>query len=184
MTVDVVFETHSLSVDNELGVASGWLGSALSEHGRVLAAELGDRRRSEGLVCVVTSDLRRAVETAEIAFAGTDVPVIEDRRLRECNYGALNGASRARRDAEGPTRVDEPYPGGESWQEAIDRVQGFLQELTQTRDGERVLIIGHMSGWYALEQLVTGAALDDVWRKEFRWHEGWTYSLSPAHPRV
>lgn len=37
MSIEVIFETHSLSVDNERGVASGWLDSCLSEKGKHLA---------------------------------------------------------------------------------------------------------------------------------------------------
>jgi 2,3-bisphosphoglycerate-dependent phosphoglycerate mutase len=179
VSVDVVFETHSWSVDNDRGVASGWLDGPLSERGRLLAAELGDRRRSDDFACVFTSDLRRAVETAEIAFAGTDTPIIEEWRLRECNYGALNGVPRARMDVEGPSRIDDRHPDGESWQEAILRVEAFLRDLMVTREGERVLIIGHMSAWYALEHLVNGIPLSEVWQMAFRWREGWSYRLSP-----
>jgi broad specificity phosphatase PhoE len=42
---------------------------------------------------VFTSDLARAVQTAEIAFAGSDLPIRRDQRLRECNYGRLNGTA-------------------------------------------------------------------------------------------
>ena len=70
VAVELVYETHSISVDNERGIATGWLPGELSEEGRRLAAELGKRRRHDGIACVFTSDLRRAVETAEIAFAG------------------------------------------------------------------------------------------------------------------
>jgi 2,3-bisphosphoglycerate-dependent phosphoglycerate mutase len=69
VSMQVVFETHSLSVDNESGIATGWLPGRLSELGKRLAVELGQRRRDDGIAVVFTSDLRRAVETAEIAFA-------------------------------------------------------------------------------------------------------------------
>ena len=49
--------------------------------------ELGERRRDDGIAAVFSSDLRRAVETAEVAFSGSDVPVLLDWRLRECDYG-------------------------------------------------------------------------------------------------
>jgi broad specificity phosphatase PhoE len=62
---EIVFETHSISTDNEAGIATGWLDGRLSESGRHHAAELGARRRSERVDAVHTSDLRRAVETAE-----------------------------------------------------------------------------------------------------------------------
>ena len=71
----LVFETHALTTDNERGIATGWLGGVLSQHGRALAAELGARRRHDGIDEVLCSDLARAVETAEIAFGRTSIPV-------------------------------------------------------------------------------------------------------------
>jgi 2,3-bisphosphoglycerate-dependent phosphoglycerate mutase len=38
---------------------------------------------------VFSSDLARAVDTVDIAFAGYVVPVLLDWRLRECDYGEL-----------------------------------------------------------------------------------------------
>ena len=66
MTVEIVFETHSLSTDNEAGIATGWRQGELSEEGRRLARRLGERRRGERIDAVYASDLRRAVETAEL----------------------------------------------------------------------------------------------------------------------
>jgi broad specificity phosphatase PhoE len=91
----IVFETHSVTEDNERGFATGWLPGRLSERGRVLAHELGVRRRHDGLSAVFTSDLQRAVETTSIAFNGSGLPVLADWRLRECDFGSLNGAPRA-----------------------------------------------------------------------------------------
>jgi 2,3-bisphosphoglycerate-dependent phosphoglycerate mutase len=86
VSVEIVFETHSLTEDNESGIATGWLPGRLSEAGRRLADELGERRRSDELSAVFTSDLARAVETAELAFEGTGVPIYRDARLRECKH--------------------------------------------------------------------------------------------------
>jgi broad specificity phosphatase PhoE len=57
MPTTVVFETHSITEDNERGVATGWLPGRLSARGRGLAVELGERRRTDGLAAVVASDL-------------------------------------------------------------------------------------------------------------------------------
>src|SRR5689334_7024965 len=91
MAVAIVYETHSITTDNEAGIATGWLPGRLSEAGRELARELGRRRRDDGISAVFTSDLARAVETAGIAFAGSGIPIHQDARLRECDYGTLNG---------------------------------------------------------------------------------------------
>ena len=37
MAIDIVFEVHQLSEDNERGVATGWLHGRLSERGRTFA---------------------------------------------------------------------------------------------------------------------------------------------------
>ncbi len=47
MAIEIVFETHSWSEDNERGVATGWLPGRLSDRGRDLAHELGARRRDD-----------------------------------------------------------------------------------------------------------------------------------------
>lgn len=178
VAVAVIFETHSLTEDNELGRATGWLEGKLSERGRRLAEALGDRRRDDGIVAVYVSDLRRAVETAEIAFAGTELPIIREKRLRECNYGLLNGVPRAQLETRGPDSLDERFPEGESWREAVLRVEAFLHELALERDGDRVLVIGHMATWYGLECAANGVRLDDVFRAPFEWREGWEYELT------
>src|SRR5258708_36854624 len=88
----IVFETHSTSEDNERGIATGWLPGRLSPLGREQAAELGRRRHADGIAAVFCSDLARAAETASIAFAGSGIPILADWRLRECDYGELNGS--------------------------------------------------------------------------------------------
>jgi len=177
MSVAVVFETHSTSEDNEAGVATGWLGGRLSEAGRKQAAQLGKRRGGDGIDVVFTSDLNRAVETAQIAFGSADVPVLVDWRLRECNYRRMNGMQRTQLDAERSARLDELFPGGESWREAVQRVVVFLDELVEERDGQRVLVIGHVATRLALDQRASCRALDDLLSEQFEWQEGWEYTL-------
>ncbi len=89
MAIELVFETHSMSVDNEQGRATGWWPGQLSERGRAQARELGRRRSGDGLAAVFSSDLARAAETASAAFAGSAIPVLYDWRLRECDYGQI-----------------------------------------------------------------------------------------------
>jgi 2,3-bisphosphoglycerate-dependent phosphoglycerate mutase len=175
VSVEVVFETHSTSEDNEAGIATGWLPGRLSPTGREQALELGQRRRDDGLSAIYTSDLARAVETAGIAFSRSGLPVVEDARLRECNYGELNGTSEPLDDR--VAHLDLPYPGGESWRQAVERVMGFLDELRGESAGERVLVIGHSSTRFALEVHARGRQLEDVLAESFVWQPGWEYVL-------
>src|SRR5687767_6543029 len=122
MPIQLVFETHSISEDNEHGIATGWHDGRLSARGRALAAELAERRRDNDIQAVFSSDLGRAVETARIAFAQSAIPILLDWRLRECDYGALNGQPAVELHRDRRRYLDAAYPGGESWRQAIERV--------------------------------------------------------------
>jgi broad specificity phosphatase PhoE len=173
--VQIIFETHSTSTDNEAGIASGWRDPALSELGRAQAAELGDRRRGS-VSAVYCSDLTRAVETAEIAFGGT-LEIRTDARLREYDYGEMTGAPPAQIAAERPSRVDVPFNGGESLRDVTARVESFLEELSVEAIHGPVLLIGHSATYMALEHLLNAQPLEEIAAAAFRWQPGWTFRL-------
>jgi broad specificity phosphatase PhoE len=177
LPVELVFETHSITVDNQRGIATGWNDGRLSERGRGLGAGLGERRRNHGVDAIFSSDLGRAVETAEIAFAGSDIPVHLDARLRECNYGEWNGMPVARLAAERRHRIREPFPGGESYLDVVDRVADFLADLARDWEGRRVLVVGHSATRWALDHLLAGVPLEDLVDAPFEWREGWEFLL-------
>src|SRR5262249_56207216 len=129
----------AISEDNEHGIATGWHEGQLSERGRILAGELGARRRHDRLQAVFTSDLGRAVETARIAFGLTPIPILADWRLRECDYGTLNGQPAVDLHRDRWRYLDTPYPGGERWRHAIAPVAPALPELRSRRQGTRGL---------------------------------------------
>ena len=158
--MQIVLETHAVSEDNEHGLASGWLPGRLSERGRELARELGERRLAEGLAAVFTSDLRRALETVELAFPDCGLPVLVDWRLRECDYGSLNGGPAAQVLRECRQHLTMPYPDGESWEQAIRRVGRFLSDLPVRWSGQCVSVIGHIATRWALDHLVHGIRPD------------------------
>jgi broad specificity phosphatase PhoE len=171
--VDILFETHAISEDNERGIATGWLPGRLSERGRSLAGELGARHRDDRLAAVFSSDLARAVETVAIAFAGTGLPIRADLRLRECDYGELNGTAVARLVPRSRF-IATPFPGGESYRDVVERVRDFIADLAPY-DGLRVIVIGHSATRWALEHLLAGRALEDLVDAPFDWQPGWLY---------
>lgn len=177
MSVEIVYETHSLTTDNEAGIATGWLPGRLSDAGRRLARELGQRRRDDGIAVVFTSDLARSVETAEIAFAETGIPVRQDPRLRECDYGTLNGAPVSALAGIRSRHLREPFPGGQSYADVVRQTRDLLAELARDWDGSKILIIAHSANRWALDHLLDGAPLADLVDAPFEWREGWHYTL-------
>lgn len=189
MTIELVYETHAITTDNEAGIATGWLPGALSAAGHVSALELGARRRNDGIETVHVSDLARAVETAHIAFADGGPPVVQDARLRECNYGRLNGMPRDVLDRERATHVDEPWPDGESYRDVVARTGSFLEDLVRRSDGVRVLVIAHSANEWALEHLLRGADLAQRVAAGMTWQPGWEFVIptgwqAPRAPRA
>ena len=178
MAIEITFETHQWSEDNDRGIATGWLPGKLHERGRADARQRGEQRRHDGLAAVFTSDLRRAVETAEIAFGDTHIPILHDWRLRECDYGELNGKRAEVVIADPARHLDNPFPGGERWRQAIVRAGQILDDLPSRWDGRRLLIIGHVATKWALDHFITGVPIDELVATDFVWSaNGWEYRL-------
>lgn len=182
MSVEIIYETHSLTTDNEAGVATGWLPGQLSEQGHRLAVELGQRRRDDGVAAVLVSYLTRAVDTAHLAFGGTGIPIHQDRRLRECDYGQLNGMPTARLQTERLRHLDTPWPGGQSYQQVVDQTRDLLHDLAAEWDGARLLVIAHSANKWALDCLLNGRDLSDLIVAPFAWQEGWHCTLPTSSP--
>jgi 2,3-bisphosphoglycerate-dependent phosphoglycerate mutase len=178
MAIELVFETHCTTVDNELGRATGWLPGQLSERGRAQARELGRRRSDDQITAVFSSDLARAAQTVSVAFAGSPIPVLYDWRLRECDYGQRNGMPVTELHASRREHLDQSYPGGESWRQAVARVSRFLADLPLRWNGQRILIIGHVATRWGLDHIIGEVPLEELINEDFGWQEGWEYQVS------
>ncbi|MCD4748972.1 MAG: histidine phosphatase family protein [Thermoanaerobaculales bacterium] len=112
---------------------AGWSDPPLTDRGQREAEGLRPRLDGEDFDCIWSSDLQRAVHTARLAW-GKARP---DRRLRELNFGDLEGCSFAEVDpvyVEQATRFrDFRPPGGESCEEFRSRLEAFLNQLSPGR---------------------------------------------------
>lgn len=180
MSVYITYFVHGTTFDNEQKLSSGWNDVALSPLGEQQAMELKKVLIGHVFDVVFCSDLQRATRTASLVFGG-DVPIIEDQRIRECNYGDLNGQPSSIVEPEQEKAIYEPLPGGESYEDVKARIQEFLSMLKQEYNGKRVAIIAHMAPQLALDVLITGKtwekAFRDDWRKTKSWQPGWKYEL-------
>lgn len=182
--ITIIFEAHGTSLDNENHLSSGHFDVALSTLGEKQAKELGQRYKNETFDAIFCSDLQRSYKSAEIAF-GDKYPIIKDARIRECDYGDLTGHPS---DEVEPLKVDhisEPFPNGESYEQAAKRMKSFLDDLKKNYEGlpggeagKKVMIIGHRATQYGLEHLINGKFLEELVRTSFKWQPGWIYKLS------
>ena len=175
MAVELIYETHTPTTDNEAGISSGWLPGELSDEGRREARELGELWRDRGIEAVFSSDLRRSADTARLAFPGGRPPIFLDARLRECDYGEFNGRPAHLVEAERVRHIDEPFPGGQSYQQVVKATYAFLRDLAASWDGKRVMLIAHTANQWALDYLLRGSRLEHLLAAPFDWEPGRTY---------
>jgi len=160
MSTEILFESNPHTKADEPCRASGWLHGRLSTNGQHTAYTLGRRKRSDRFDAVFCSDRAPASQISLIAFRGRGIPVHLDPRLRECDFGKLNGAPRELVHRQRHRRIWEPYPGGESWHQAVARASNFVDELCRNWSEARLLVIGHLATRFALEHYVTGASVE------------------------
>ena len=172
----IYFAAHATTTDNEAGLSSGWNDAGLSKLGEQQAAALKNYVKNLPITAVYCSDLQRSYETAKIAFGDT-LPIIADRRLREINYGDYNGKPKAEVDAIKLTHLSQPFPKGESFQQAVARVQAFYRELKAQHPTTTPLIIGHRATQFGLDTLIGGKTLESCVAAPFVWQPYWEYKL-------
>ena len=154
---------------------------SLSKLGVKQSIDLKDKVKDKKFDVVFCSDLQRAHNSAKLAWDGI-YPIIPDQRLRECNYGKLNGASSAIVE---PMQEEEcitnRFPEGESYEDVKARIADFLEFLKKNYDGKNIAIVGHKAPQLSLDVLIKGKtwkqALAEDWRKTKAWKPGWEYIL-------
>jgi broad specificity phosphatase PhoE len=184
MAVQITYLVHGTTIDNERDLATGWLPGELSELGKQQAAALGKPFADIPFDAVFCSDLQRAIDSAQLGFGDTYEIMVDD-RLRECNYGDLNGTSASAFKDNMQDYVDAPFPNGESYKDVEKRLASFLDSLNTQYDGKHIAIVAHQAPQLALDVLLRGRtwpqAIDEDWRKAKAWQRtGWEYTVNTA----
>ncbi|MFA6463940.1 MAG: histidine phosphatase family protein [Candidatus Paceibacterota bacterium] len=174
--IEIIFEAHGTTFDNEAKLASGFNDVALSPLGEGRSRDMGKRHETEIFDAIFCSDLQRSYKCAEIAF-GNKYPIIKDSRLRECDYGDLTQHPREEVESEKIKRIKIPFPNGESYEQTTARMKDFLNSLFEKYNNKKVLIIGHRATQYGLDHLINGIPLEQLVSAKFIWQPGWKYEL-------
>jgi broad specificity phosphatase PhoE len=179
MSVQITYFVHGTTTDNEQDKATGHLGGELSELGLKQAKELGDMVAGETFDVVFCSDLKRAVDSAELGFSGK-YQIIPDARLRECNYGDNNGAPDAFKEHM-EDFIDTPFPNGECYRDVEKRIASFVEDQKRNYDGKHIAIVAHQAPQLALDVVLKGKtweqAITEDWRHTKSWQPGWKYEI-------
>lgn len=143
---------HGETVWNEVGKVQGNMNNVplpLTKLGEEQAKELAEELKDKGIKKIFSSDLLRAKQTAEFVAELTGVKIEFDERLRETNYGLLNGKYRRELDYLFPGfRVayenhNVPFPMGEDLNHVKERMEDAIKDACKEADEDIIAISSH-----------------------------------------
>ena len=140
-------ETELQSSERLWGITDVKLGAL----GLKQAERLRDRLVEEKFDTIYSSNLKRALKTAEIIASRHKLPVITCPELREFNYGEIEGLNQEQIKELYPEfhksmmqrSSNLRFPGGESVYQLNNRVSKFLPKLKKHTPKETILIVAH-----------------------------------------
>lgn len=154
--MDIILLRHTASLDNEAGVFSRPQVD-LSEKGRRDLKKLLVKNYS--VEQIYTSPYKRSLELARALASKLELPLIEDERLREIDFGFFEGKSFLEIEDSFPQEVaswmEDPwgfeYPGGESLLSLRKRARSFFEDLNKSS-----LIVSHQALMFSLLAEILG----------------------------
>ena len=158
METTIFLVRHGETVDNARQIMQGQTQGELNEKGRAQAQTVARRMAAETVDAVVSSDLRRAVQTAEIIAVQHGLPVLTTPLLRERDWGSFTG--RYIPDLQGETWPDDI----ESEETLLSRACSFLLYITATYPGKRVVAVCHGITNKAILAVYAGCTMREVQR--------------------
>ena len=142
---------HGQTNWNILGKTQGHGNSDLTPKGENQALELSKAIKEYPIDYIYSSDLGRAVQTAEIIGSTIGVDVIQTPSLREMGFGDWEGLliEEIKKDHAKTyeTWRNQPHlvniPNGETLHIIKDRVDGFIKDLNEKYDNKHILLVSH-----------------------------------------
>jgi 2,3-bisphosphoglycerate-dependent phosphoglycerate mutase len=172
---ELILLRHGQSQWNLENRFTGWVDVPLSAKGEDEARAAGTKLRGHRIDKLYTSGLKRAIDTATLAFATadlTDVPTERDPALNERMYGDLQGLNKAEAATKwGEAQIkiwrrsyDIPPPGGESLADTAARVIPYWEARIKPDvvAGRNVLIVAHGNSLRALVMHLDGLTREQV----------------------
>lgn len=172
----IVTIRHSMTAHNTAQIISGRLDEPLSAEGREMARDVARRipRLPPGVI--VSSPLKRAVETAVILTGYPEANFVLDELCVERDYGLLQGLCREevrRFDDQvdyvevGGVRHSLNPPGGEAFEALRSRAELFFDRLSR-RGGAVAIVVSHQTFLQQLHGLLVGLGVIDSLGRDIR----------------
>ncbi len=161
---------HGQSAGNAEGRFGGHSPTPLSELGIKQAERTARVLAKENITAIYSSDLYRAVQTAEPLSRLTAIPVHTKSAFRERHVGVLEGLTFDESRRRFPTDyyalvnrdLDHVITGGESYRDLIRRTMKQLWEIVARHPGGRIVIFSHTGAICFMTLSLLGAIRRDT----------------------
>lgn len=165
---ELILIRHGETAWNAEHRIQGHLDSPLNDEGLAQALLLGERLAREPFDQFYSSDLGRALQTAQPIADRSGRRPVPDVRLRERNLGLFQGLTSAECEQRYPEDYarfhrrdpDHVVPGGESIRQVYYRVSALLEALVRSHPRQRILVVTHGGILDAGYRFVNGVPLD------------------------
>lgn len=158
MKTTLYLTRHGETVDNANKIMQGQIQGQLNEVGVRQAEELRDRLVNIHFDAFVSSDLKRAIDTARILSAPHYLEVVTTPLLRERDWGAFTG--RYIPDLQNAEWPDDVEP----LNQLLRRAREFLGFIKTNYSGKQVLAVGHGIVNKAIQAVHYGKQMSEVER--------------------
>lgn len=156
---------HGQSAGNAEGRFGGHGPTPLSELGKQQAEKTAKMLAKEGISAIYSSDLDRAMQTAEPLAKLLNLPVHATPAFRERHVGVLEGLTFDESRAEYPKdyyalvnrNINHVISGGESYRHLLRRATTKLNEVMRSHPSERIAIYSHTGAICYLTLYLLGA---------------------------
>jgi len=151
LATNVLLIRHGQSRGNAERRFGGHTATPLSARGRNQALVTARTLKSESITAIYSSDLARAMETAEPLANLTGLPVNGTSAFRERSVGVMEGLTFEDAAQQHPEqyaallRRDFEYvlSGGESYRQLLDRAREKLDDIIEENRGGRIAVFSH-----------------------------------------
>ena len=158
-------ESNTLSLLSSYPEIPGSTMRHLTTKGVEQAKAAGEQLSKEAVTVIIASPLTRTVETAMLISEATGVPVFQDVRLRETDFGIYN-ARPSREFFQRYTKPEERIEtdgadGVESTLGMRDRVESILQDIARELPGQKVVLVSHADTLEQIHGRILGESVYD-----------------------
>lgn len=138
----------------------GWSPVPLSKFGQKQMLKTANWLKQIPVSQIIASDLPRAAQSAQMIGQATGAKVNLDQRLRPLNVGQLTGqvitSELGKLLDQAHEQRDNPIPGGESYNDFINRYKSILPELLQSSQQGNTVVVTHHRNLLALPEIFFG----------------------------